>query len=93
MRGGHRVDRNATSVIRERFKRSAAPIAEVYSDPELDNSRRQCRRSIGFTQIARLLLQPWARRPHFIPTSSSWLNQVERFVAEITEKRIRHGVF
>ncbi|BCH35777.1 hypothetical protein MesoLjLc_77070 [Mesorhizobium sp. L-8-10] len=30
---------------------------------------------------------------HFIPTSSSWLNQVERFFAEITRKRIRRGVF
>ena len=30
---------------------------------------------------------------HFIPTSSSWLNQVERFFAEITERRIRRGVF
>ncbi len=30
---------------------------------------------------------------HFIPTSSSWLNQVDRFFAEITEKRIRRGVF
>lgn len=30
---------------------------------------------------------------HFIPTSSSWLNQVERFFAEITGKRIRRGVF
>ena len=30
---------------------------------------------------------------HFIPTSSSWLNQVERFFAEITEKRIRRGAF
>ena len=30
---------------------------------------------------------------HFIPTSSSWLNQVERFFAEITEKRIRRGTF
>jgi transposase len=30
---------------------------------------------------------------HFIPTSSSWLNLVERFFAEITEKRIRRGVF
>jgi transposase len=30
---------------------------------------------------------------HFTPTSSSWLNQVERFFAEITEKRIRRGVF
>ena len=30
---------------------------------------------------------------HFVPTSSSWLNQVERFFAEITEKRIRRGSF
>ena len=30
---------------------------------------------------------------HFIPTSSSWLNLVERFFAEITDKRIRRGVF
>ena len=30
---------------------------------------------------------------HFIPTSSSWLNRVERFFAEITEKRIRRGAF
>ena len=30
---------------------------------------------------------------HFTPTSSSWLNQVERFFGEITEKRIRRGVF
>lgn len=31
--------------------------------------------------------------PHFTPTSSSWLNQVERFFAQITERRIRRGVF
>ncbi len=30
---------------------------------------------------------------HFIPTSSSWLNLVELFFAEITGKRIRRGVF
>jgi transposase len=30
---------------------------------------------------------------HFIPTSSSWLNVVERWFREITEKRIRRGVF
>ena len=30
---------------------------------------------------------------HFIPTSASWLNMVERFFAEITQKRIRRGVF
>lgn len=30
---------------------------------------------------------------HFIPTSSSWLNLVERFFADITGKRIRRGAF
>lgn len=38
-----------------------------------------------------------ARHPrfviHFTPTSASWLNQVERFFAEITNRRIRRGVF
>jgi transposase len=30
---------------------------------------------------------------HFIPTSSSWLNLVERWFGQITSKRIRRGVF
>src|SRR5262245_7610151 len=30
---------------------------------------------------------------HFIPTSSFWLNLVERWFREITDKRIRRGVF
>ena len=30
---------------------------------------------------------------HFIPTSSSWLNMVERWFRDITEKRIRRGTF
>ena len=30
---------------------------------------------------------------HFTPTSSSWVNLVERFFAEITDKAIRRGVF
>jgi transposase len=30
---------------------------------------------------------------HFTPTSASWLNLVERFFAELTERRIRRGVF
>jgi transposase len=39
----------------------------------------------------------FARHPryhlHFTPTSGSWLNQVERWFGEITEKRIRRGSF
>jgi transposase len=30
---------------------------------------------------------------HFTPTGSSWLNQIERWFAEITAKRIRRGTF
>jgi transposase len=43
-------------------------------------------------------VQGWLRRhrrfiPHFIPTSSSWLNLVERWFGELTEKAVRRGVF
>ena len=30
---------------------------------------------------------------HFIPTSSSWLNVIERWFRDITDQRIRRGVF
>ena len=30
---------------------------------------------------------------HLTPTSSSWINLVERLFAEITRQRIRRGVF
>jgi transposase len=30
---------------------------------------------------------------HFIPTSSSWLNLIERWFRELTQKQIRRGVF
>lgn len=32
-------------------------------------------------------------RQHFVPTSSSWLNMVERWFRDLTDKRIRRGVF
>lgn len=39
----------------------------------------------------------FAQRPryhlHFTPTSASWLNQVERWFAALTEKQLRRGVF
>ncbi|MBC7833868.1 MAG: transposase [Phycisphaerales bacterium] len=43
-------------------------------------------------------VQRWlARRPeynlHFTPTSASWLNQVERVFADLTQKQLRRGVF
>jgi hypothetical protein len=30
---------------------------------------------------------------HFTPTSASWLNQVERWFAMLTERQIRRGTF
>jgi transposase len=43
-------------------------------------------------------VQAWLKRhprfvPHFIPTSSSWLNLVERWFGELTQKRVRRGAF
>jgi transposase len=43
-------------------------------------------------------VQEWlAKHPrvtmHFTPTSASWLNMVERFFRDISEKRLRRGVF
>ena len=43
-------------------------------------------------------VKSWLRRHprlhlHFTPTSSSWLNMVERWFREITDKRIRRGSF
>ena len=43
-------------------------------------------------------VQVWLKRhprfvSHFIPTSSSWLNLVERWFGELTGKRVRRGVF
>ena len=44
------------------------------------------------------LIRNWlAKRPrwhvHLTPTSASWLNQVERFFALLTDKKIRRGVY
>ena len=30
---------------------------------------------------------------HFTPTSSSWVNLIERWFKELTDKRLRRGVF
>jgi transposase len=43
-------------------------------------------------------VQQWLRRHprfhvHFTPTSASWLNMVERFFRDLTENRLKRGVF
>ena len=36
-------------------------------------------------------VKKWLAKRHFTPTGSSWLNQVERWFADITRKQIRRG--
>ena len=43
-------------------------------------------------------VRAWLQRhprfvPHFVPTSSSWLNLIERWFGELTSKRVRRGSF
>ena len=43
-------------------------------------------------------MQAWLPRhpcfvPHLVPTSSSWLNLIERGLAELTTQRVRRGSF
>jgi transposase len=71
------------------FLRSNASIRKL-GRARCPPDRRQLRHAQDFKR--------WLRKHkrfhlHFTPTSSSWLNMVERFFAEITEKRIRRGVF
>ena len=45
-----------------------------------------------------LVVQAWLEKHprfnmHFTPTSASWLNMVERFFRDISEQRLRRGVF
>jgi len=48
------------------------------------------------THKSQMIRNWFAKRPrfhvHFTPTYSSWLNQVERWFAELTQKQIRRGV-
>ena len=44
-------------------------------------------------KVRRWLLRNKRFHVHFTPTSASWLNMVERFFRDLTDKRIRRGVF
>jgi transposase len=49
------------------------------------------------THKTKLIRNWFAKRPrwhvHFTPTSASWINQVERFFALLTERALKRGVF
>src|SRR5204863_9874650 len=66
-----------------RQKRSKQLISKKLTETPYFRSIKQLR------WIARTFLG----RHCFTPTSGSWVNQVERWFAEITNKRIRRGTF
>ena len=49
----------------------------------------------ALSHMTKLIGDWFAKRPrwhrHFTPTSSSWINQVERFFALLTEQQIKRG--
>jgi DDE superfamily endonuclease len=55
------------------------------------------RDDLGGRLLGRCIRKWFAKRPrfhvHFTPTYGSWINLVERWFAELTNKRIRRGVF
>ena len=88
--------------LRHRKVRQAPPGERVPRLPEGDRRspsgrpRRPCRHGqLRHHKTPRI--RAWlARRPryhvHFTPTSASWINQVERWFAELTRKQIQRGV-
>jgi transposase len=44
-------------------------------------------------RVQRWLAKHTRFHTHFTPTSASWLKMIERFFRDLTDKRIRRGVF
>nr|WP_233286120.1 helix-turn-helix domain-containing protein [Bradyrhizobium brasilense] len=80
-----------------------SPRRRVPQAPRRDRGRRptrsQCPSHHGQLRHAQGPADPQLARQtatwhvHLTPTSSSWLNQVERFFAPITDKKIRRGTY
>ena len=70
----------------ERIDASVAPEFDIHL--VLDNYGTH-----KHPEVKKWLAERPRYRLHFTPTGSSWLNQIERWFAEITRKRIRRGTF
>lgn len=88
------LHRDTVAQWRRRFSQQRVAGIERETPPELDlhlildhyATHKHSRVKAWLTEHPRFHL-------HFIPTSSSWLNLVERFFREIITKRIRRGAF
>ncbi len=68
----------------------AEPVPSTRSNEDLDNL--SAHKAPAVTEwLARPRQSRW--HLHFTPTSSSWLNLIERWFKELTDKRLRRGVF
>lgn len=70
----------------DRIEESIDPVLEIHLI--LDNYGTH-----KHPEVKKWLAQRPRYHLHFTPTSSSWLNQVERWFADITRKQIRRGTF
>ena len=94
------LDCASGKVIGRCFKRHRAKEFKSFLDTIEDNVPTDLDIHIVMDNLATHktpAIKAWfARRPrwcvHFTPTSASWINQVERFFAELTRKQIRRGV-
>ena len=94
------LDCASGNVIGRCFKRHRAKEFKSFLDTIEDNVPTDLDIHIVMDNLATHktpAIKAWfARRPRwcvpFTPTSASWINQVERFFAELTRKQIRRGV-
>ena len=94
------VDVAAGTVIGKCFKRHRASEFRRFLDHVEANVPADLEVHIvmdnAATHKTKLIRDWFAKRPrwhvHFTPTSASWLNQVERFFALLTDKALRRGV-
>ncbi len=80
-----------------------APVVNLAADQKslLTKAAKGTSVSVRFSQRAQIVLLAAEgmqdKHPrfhiHFTPTSASWLNMVERFFRDLTDKRLRRGVF
>jgi transposase len=79
----------------EGILRDERALLSIPKKAKLKNKKHEARVFISHSAASQIYIESVPNRfvLHFIPTHSSWLNLVERWFAEITNKRIRKGSF
>jgi len=93
----HGVERRGEMVMRRLDRDVMDRVAEMI-DEAVDAEKQIHVICDNYATHKHPKVQGWLARHkrfhvHFTPTSASWLNLIERFFRDITENRIRRGVF